>query len=131
MSLQHLPAEIQSLIVLLDSTDQLEVLLFVSRMSSHLHAVESVADALGLSREIVATAFRELELKRLVRAVRSDTHITYQYAPATIALHAAVEELAAAYPTHAVAIVKALCDKPNLTLRAFADAFRVRRRSEP
>lgn len=131
MSLQPLAPEVQALIATLDSTDQLEVLLHIARAPSQMHEVRGVAEALTLSQAAVETAFRALQTKRLVQVLHVDDEpVGYQYAPATIALHAAVEELALAYATYPVVIIRALWEKPNLALRSFADAFRVRRRSD-
>jgi hypothetical protein len=131
MSPQPLAPEVQALIATLDSADQLEVLLHIARAPSQVHEVRVVAEALTLTHAAVDAAFRDLQTKRLVQAIHVDNApMGYQYAPATIALHAAVEELALAYATHPVVIIKALWEKPNFALRSFADAFRVRRRSD-
>jgi hypothetical protein len=130
MSLSGLASEIRSLLESLSSTDQLEVLLCMLRSPSRVYEATALAEELGLHPTAVEQALSELVHRRLATVMTLDAERrAYQYAPATVELHAAVEGLAIASGTHSVAIITALQSKANPTLRNFADAFRIRRGS--
>jgi len=132
MPLRDLPIEVQRLIDSLSSTDQLEVLLHLRRSPSRVSEADVLAGEIGLSIPVVKQTLRELIDRRLVTSMTVENNQTgYQYAPATVQLHAAVEGLGIAITTHSVAIIKALQDQRNRALRNFADAFRIRRKPSP
>ena len=54
----------------------------------------------------------------------------YQYAPRSDDLHGTVLRLAATYRERRVAVVTLIASKPIENVRAFSDAFRIRRRKE-
>lgn len=130
MSLEFAP-EVLQIISLLDSTEQLEVLLLLLKNPSSAYDIAAISHEVGLSLQASEVAARGLQNKSLIVGISTETgHVTYQYSPATIELHAAAEGLAVAFNTHSVAVIKALCDKSTTTLHAFSDAFRVRRRTQ-
>jgi hypothetical protein len=132
MPLKDLPVEVRDLLASLDSTDQLEILLLLLRSPSKIYDVEAIAEAVQLPLPTVEHAVQGLVNRRLIaRATGEPNVVAYQYAPATLELHAAAEGLAVASGTHPVAIITALQEKSNLTLRTFADAFRVRKKHLP
>jgi len=127
MALRHLATEVHQLIAALDSTDQLEILLLLLRSPSQTFNIPALVSVSNLPDQSIELALRGLHAKRLVAVVPTEHNQRgYQYAPATIALHAAAEGLALAYETHSIAIIKSLCDRQNRSLRTFADAFRLR-----
>jgi DNA-binding MarR family transcriptional regulator len=122
-----LPLEVRELIAAtLDSTDQLEVLLLLLRAPSQLFHVNDIARALDIEPPVAADAARRLLARRLLTTAQGSRTI-YQYAPATIGLHAAAEGLAIAWEHSPVAVVKAIRHSAARELRTFADAFRIRR----
>ena len=54
----------------------------------------------------------------------------YPYAPRSDELHGTVLRLAATYRERRVAVVTLIASKPIENVRAFSDAFRIRRRKE-
>ena len=54
----------------------------------------------------------------------------YQYAPRTAELHATVLRVAETYLERRVAVVTLIASKPIENVRAFSDAFRIRRNKE-
>jgi hypothetical protein len=132
MHSHNLPVEIQDLIAALDSIDQLQILLMVLRSPSQVFHSEEIAQALRLTPEASQVAMDALQARRLIVRVQSSPgQQGYQYAPATITLHVAAEELAVLWETHSMVIIKLLYQRSDRALRAFANAFRLRRHDTP
>ncbi len=55
---------------------------------------------------------------------------TYQYQPGTPALHTTVQRLAETYRDRRVAVVTLIASKPMANVRAFSDAFRLRKKDK-
>jgi hypothetical protein len=123
MSTHGLPPEVGDVIAAFDSTDQLEVLFLLSRNPSKAFHSREIVQTLGLAADVVETTTAVLRDRRLIASVHE--HL-YQYAPATIKLHAAVEELAVMWRMHPRVIDQELSKRRNAGLGTFADAFRVR-----
>jgi hypothetical protein len=54
----------------------------------------------------------------------------YHYQPGTPALHTAVQRLAETYRDRRVAVVTLIASKPMENVRAFSDAFRLRKKDQ-
>ncbi len=54
----------------------------------------------------------------------------YQYAPRSTALHETVTRVAECYRERRVAVITLIASKPIENVRAFSDAFRIRRKKE-
>ena len=54
----------------------------------------------------------------------------YQYAPRTPELHAVVTRVDEMYRQRRVAVITLIASKPIESVRAFSDAFRIRRKKE-
>lgn len=121
----NVPTEVGDLIAAFDSTDQLEVLFLLSQNPSKVFHDHEIVQALGLTAEVVETTTAVLRDRRLIASVHEHR---YQYAPATIKLHAAVEELAVIWRTHPRIIDQELLKRRNAGPGKFAGAFRVRAR---
>jgi hypothetical protein len=132
MPIRSLAAEVQQLIASLESTEQLEVLLFLLGAPRNVHTIDTITTTFGIGGTVAEQALKGLQRQRLIEFV-NDAFSTngYRYAPATIQQHAAVEGLAAAFQNNSIAIIKAICTKPSAALRSFADAFRVRGKNIP
>jgi hypothetical protein len=76
--------------------------------------------------EILGTE-RQLQSLLDSRLLKKDDAATYFYAPASDALHAAVIALAQAYVIRRITIISLIFAKPSDNLRAFSDAFRLRK----
>jgi uncharacterized membrane protein YccC len=124
--LPDLPEELLDLIARhVDSMARAEVLLLLHRCADRAWRPEDAADALHVLVPATAQHLEALTASRLVRAEGEPR--AYRYAPATPALHAAVEELRVAYDTRPVTLVRAIYERPSTAVRSFADAFRIRR----
>lgn len=122
-----LPEEIrQFLLRYIDSVEQLEVLLLLHQNPSTDWTAESVARHLYREPTSVGRRLGVLRLLGLLQA-SDDPEPTFRYAPRSEAIHATVGRLAAAYAERRVTILGLLASKPMDHVRAFADAFRIRR----
>jgi len=61
------------------------------------------------------------------RGFLAHTHDRYRYAPESPDLADTVDALATAYSRHLVAVTEIVHAKPSKGVRAFADAFRLRK----
>lgn len=63
-------------------------------------------------------------------AVAGDRAECYQYAPRTPELHTTVARLAGTYRERRVAVITLIASKPLESVRAFSDAFRIRKKED-
>lgn len=89
---------------------------------------EDVAAALRIDAGWAAGQLNTLCDQGLARCAEGRVR-TYQYRPRTDALGTAVAALADAYAERRVTVIGLIFAKPPETLRAFADAFRLRKDS--
>ena len=110
----------------IDSIAQLEVLLLLFRAAPRAWTAPEVASELRIDGAWAAEQLAVLRDRQLLgqRAPDSGLHV---FAPATPELAKAVDALAACYADRRVALVALLYSRPSDTIRAFADAFRIRR----
>ena len=104
-----------------DSVAQLDMLLLLSRQAPQPMTAPQVAAQLGFGPDWVASELALLAGRKLVVAAGAGYAGTDQPD-----LRAVVDELAAAYQTHPVAVVAAIYSKPDRRLKNFSDAFRLR-----
>jgi DNA-binding MarR family transcriptional regulator len=110
-----------------ESVEQLEVLLLLWRAPERGWSPEEVATAVYSHPSSVVRRLAMLLGQGLLRE-REPGH--YQYAPRTADLHDTVTRLDHTYRERRVAVVTLIASKPIENVRAFSDAFRIRRQKE-
>jgi DNA-binding IclR family transcriptional regulator len=103
---------------------QLEILLLLQTNPQQNWAPAKIAHELRAERSGTEQQLRLLEQHTLVKP---DDAGAYHYQPATPELHAAAVAVAQAYLVRRVAVIEMIYSKPPDSLRAFSDAFRLRK----
>ena len=111
----------------IDSVEQLEVLLLLWRSPERGWTSDDVATTIYSHPTSVV---RRLALLLGQGLLREREPGCYQYAPRTVELHAAVSHLDRIYRERRVAVITLIASKPIQNVRAFSDAFRIRRKKE-
>jgi hypothetical protein len=111
----------------IDSVEQLEVLLLLWRTpergwTSQEVAIEIYSHPSSVVRRLVLLLGQGL--------LREQEPGCYQYAPRTAELHHTVTQLNQVYRERRVAVITLIASKPIENVRAFSDAFRIRRKKE-
>ena len=123
-----LPADVhQFLYQNIESVEQLEVLVLLLRRPDRGWSPDEVARELYGHPASIARRLAILLGQGLLREIDPGC---YQYAPRTAELHATVERVADTYQERRVAVVTLIASKPIENVRAFSDAFRIRRPKE-
>jgi hypothetical protein len=110
-----------------DSVEQLEVLLLLRRTPERAWTSDEVATAVYSHPTSVVRRLAMLLGQGLLRERDSGS---YQYAPRTAELHDTVTRLDHLYHERRVAVITLIASKPIENVRAFSDAFRIRRKKE-
>lgn len=111
----------------IDSVEQLEVLLLLWRAPQRGWTSDEVATAVYSHPSSVV---RRLALLLGQGLLREQEPGCYQYAPRTAELHDTVTRLDHLYRERRVAVITLIASKPIENVRAFSDAFRLRRKKE-
>jgi hypothetical protein len=111
----------------IDSVEQLEVLLLLRRSPERGWTAEEVAQTLYSHPSSILHRLSSLAGRGLLRELEP---ATYQYAPRSAELHATVTRVAETYRERRVAVITLIASKPIENVRAFSDAFRIRRKKE-
>lgn len=111
------------------SVAQLETLLLLKTNPTQVWSPEAIARELRIDKRAASDQLAHLERNGV--AVRtSEQGDAYRYNPATPELDAAVVALAQSYLVRRVTIIGLIFSGPSSSLRAFSDAFRIRREDE-
>jgi DNA-binding IclR family transcriptional regulator len=111
----------------IDSVEQLEVLILLLHHPERGWSPDEVARELYSHPASIARRLAMLLGQDLLREVEPGC---YQYAPRTGELHATVLRVSEMYRERRVAVVTLIASKPIENVRAFSDAFRIRRNKE-
>lgn len=111
----------------IDSVEQLEALLLLRRGSERGWTADEVAQALYGQRSPMLHLLAALAGRGLLRELEP---ATFRYAPRSAALHDVVGRVAETYRDRRVAVISLIASKPIQNVRAFSDAFRIRRKKE-
>jgi hypothetical protein len=111
----------------IESVEQLEVLLLLWRTAERGWTSEEVATAVYSHPSSVVRRLAMLLGQGLLREREPGC---FQYAPLTAEQHAAVTHLDHMYRERRVAVITLIASKPIENVRAFSDAFRIRRNKE-
>ncbi len=111
----------------ISSVAQLETLLLLQMNPGRKWSAEELAHELRIE-----SVGAEKQLGMLVRSglLRKDEEGRFGYAPANAELHRAVVALAQSYLVRRVTIIAMIFANPSENLRAFSDAFRLRKDSD-
>jgi hypothetical protein len=110
-----------------DTIEQLEVLLLLHRLPAADWTAEAVANALYIQPASAARRLAALADFGLL-AAKSASAPTYRYAPQSAELDQTVGRLAETYRERRVAVITAIASRPMENVRAFSDAFRIRKK---
>ena len=109
----------------INSVEQLEVLLLLRQELNKSWTAEAVSQALYTPRSAAAMRLADLVHRQI--AVVDESQINFRFQPANSELQPIVDELAAVYRERRVAVISLIYSKPNDHVKAFADAFRLRK----
>lgn len=110
----------------IDSVEQLEVLLLLHGAPAEAWSAEAVAQALYSNPDSIARRLAGLHANGLVAPVQS----SYRYHPKSAELGATVTLLAQTYRQRRVAVITVIASKPMENVRAFSEAFRLRKKDK-
>ncbi len=111
----------------IDSVEHLEVLLLVARTPERGWSAPEVAETLYSHPSSIRLRLARLLGQGLLREIEEGC---YKYAPRSAELHETVQRVADCYHERRVAVITLIASKPLDNVRAFSDAFRVRRNKE-
>jgi hypothetical protein len=123
-----LPDEVHRFLSLhIDSVEELEVLLLVRRSPGRSWSAGDMARELYSHPTSIEQRFHHLLGSGLLRE-SAPGHV--QYAPRSAELDQVVARVADAYHERRVAVISLIASKPIENVKAFSDAFRIRKRKE-
>ena len=111
----------------IDSVEQLEVLLHMHRTPEESWSSESIARALYSNPESIAHRLAGLHSNGLLAQTSASS---YRYQPKTAELDGTVSQLAETYRQRRVAVITIIASKPTEKVRAFSEAFRLRKKDK-
>ncbi len=111
----------------IESVEHLEVLLLLSRTPERGWSASEVAETLYSHPSSIKLRLARLLGQGLLREIEEGC---YKYAPRTVELHATVQRVGECYHDRRVAVITLIASKPLDNVRAFSDAFRIRRNKE-
>jgi hypothetical protein len=111
----------------IESVEQLEVLLLLWQAPDRGWTAEDVARALYSHPLSVSSRLALLMGQGMLRENQPGC---YQYAPRSSELHETVSRVVHSYRERRVAVITLIASKPLENVRAFSDAFRIRRPKE-
>jgi hypothetical protein len=111
----------------IDSVEELEVLLQVRQSPGRSWSAAEMAREVYSHPTSIEQRFQRLLGAGLLRESGAGQ---FQYAPRSAEIDHAVARVAEAYRERRVAVVSLIASKPLENVRAFSDAFRLRRRKE-
>jgi hypothetical protein len=111
----------------IDSVEQLEVLLHLYRTPEQTWSSESIARLLYSNPASIAHRLARLHANGLLAETSGSV---YRYQPKTAELDATVSQLAETYRQRRVAVITVIASKPMENVRAFSEAFRLRKKDK-
>jgi predicted ArsR family transcriptional regulator len=111
----------------IDSVEQLEVLLLTRRSPGRSWSAGDMARELYSHPTAIVQRFESLLGRGLLR---ESVPGCFQYAPRSAELDRAVGRVAEMYRERRVAVISLIASKPIENVKAFSDAFRIRKKRE-
>ena len=128
MTASELPTDVVDFLARhIDSVEQLETLLLLHREPERMWNATEVARALYSRPESVGRRMAALHLQGLLAVSEEEPEPCFRYAPDTPETDAVLGRLADAYRERRTRIVTLIASRPMDNVRAFADAFRIRK----
>lgn len=110
----------------INSVESLEILLLLSTGTIREYTAEEVSRTLRTSLESAAARLRELHHAKLLVTVGEAESPKYRFDPGSREA-AVVADLEKVYKTRRVSVISFIYSNPTDPLRAFSDAFRLRK----
>lgn len=111
----------------LPSMEHVELLLLLVNSTDQSFLPSDAARELQVEPEATSRRLADLADSRLVAREGPAGMERYRYAPADLDLRNAVEQLADAYRTRPVSLIRVVYERPPESAQRFADAFRLRK----
>ena len=108
----------------INSVESLEILLLLSAGTLREYTAEEISRTLRTSLESAAARLKELHRSKLLIAAENERAPKYRFDAANAGV---VAELEKAYKTRRVSVISFIYSNPTDPLRAFSDAFRIRK----
>jgi len=109
------------------SVEQLEVLLLVRTRTSPPWTAEEVSRELRTTPDAATSRLEDLTARKLLHVAPGTSPKQYDFAPSDADTRTAIDLLAALYPARRYSIIELIFSRPVDPIRAFADAFRLRK----
>lgn len=116
----------------ISSVAQLEVLLLMRHAHERWWSIEALDQELRTDRAWLGRVLQDLCHRGILEKSASDppTPPTYRYSPRSAELDDLVGALAQSYLVHRVRVIETIYTKPSDAIRAFTDAFNLRKDSQ-
>ena len=109
-----------------DSVELIDVMLLLKRSAGAEMTAEDVSRRLCTSPGSAANRLEALRASSIAAARDGAQQTSYRYAPGTVALERAVNDLEREYGMRRTRVINLIFSKPNDKIRTFADAFKIR-----
>jgi hypothetical protein len=110
----------------INSVESLEVLLLLSAGTIREYTAEEVSQVLRTSLESAAARLRELHQTKVLARVETAQALKYRFDPSAPGANV-VADLEKVYKTRRVSVISFIYSNPTDPLRAFSEAFRLRK----
>ena len=114
----------------ISSVEQVEVLLLLHRTAPKRWSAVGASRELRLDPISVARRLTDFHDAGVVSVEPGDEALMYWYAPSPAVPDRTLSELESAYQTRRTSLINLIFSKPADDVRAFADAFRLRKRED-
>lgn len=114
----------------ISSVEQVEVLMLLHRTAPRRWGAVAASRELRLDPVSVARRLADFHEHGVLNVEAGDEALQYWYVPSSIAPDRTLGELATAYQTRRTSLINLIFSEPPDDARAFADAFRLRKKRE-
>lgn len=123
-----IPADVEQFLVEnIESFDQLEILRVLGDLVAREWAPDELAREIQADPQVVASHLGKLQRRGLLVCDNRPTGLVCRYGPQNPDLEERVRRLLEVYRERPVTLIKMVYARENARLRAFAEAFRIRK----